>query len=415
MRPRSPRAPWRDSHDFPGRLSVVALYLSLALTVTGCVSESTVHLVAATRPVTLTSTPTSTPGAPPTNGGTPTSTPTAVPESTVNLPVDRAIGQMLMSHVTGLTASPHLLARIRRGEVGSVILYRENIYSDRQLSALTATLQQAARTGGNPPLFIGTDQEGGSVKRLYHSPPTMSAQEMGATPHPRAVAESQGLATGLHLRRLGINLDFAPVADVPTTSDNFLRDRAFGHALGQVEEGSTGFAIGLARAHVAASAKHFPGLGEAGPRDSDFTVVSIGASRQRLRAAYAPYQSMARAGPSIAPMIMISDAIYPNLDASMLPAALSPEIVHTELAEAQLGNRVTITDDLEVPAVMRYHDAALRAVLAGEDILMFAQHEASSEHAYRAIRAAVARAMIAKPLLLTAAERVVALKQSLLE
>lgn len=398
------------------KLRRVAFCVSLALGASGC-GSSTVHLVAAVRSIPTAST------AGPTSGGTPVAPspgheeavrPTATsPSPRVTLSADRAIGQMLMSHVTGFVASPQLLARIRRGQVGSVILYRENIHNDQQLSALTSSLQQAARAGGNPPLFIGTDQEGGSVKRLYSAPPTMSAQEMGASPHPRSVAESQGLATGLHLRRLGINLDFAPVADIPTSADNFLQDRAFGHNPGSVEEGATGFATGLSRAGVAGSAKHFPGLGAAGPRDSDFTLVYIGASKSQLRASYAPYRSMARSGPTVAPMIMISDAIYPNLDRSDVPAVLSKEIVHTELAATRLGGRVTITDDLEVPSVAHYADAAVRAVLAGDDVLMFAQHEGSSERAFQAIRAAVVSGIIPKAVVLAAATRVVTLKQSL--
>jgi beta-N-acetylhexosaminidase len=399
------------------RMQRAAFCAALCTGAIGCGTDTSVHLVPATRLTSYSSATSLTAGgtpATPSPGNEQASRPkTGSPSTPVTLSVDRAIGQMLMTHVVGLTASSHLLARIRRGEVGSVILYRENIHSDQQLLTLTTTLQRAARAGGNPPLLIGTDQEGGSVKRLYNAPPTMSAQEMGASSHPRSVAQSQGLATGLHLRRLGINLDFAPVADVPTTADNFLEDRAFGHDTRSVEEGATGFAIGLSNAHVGASAKHFPGLGAAGPRDSDFTVVLIGSSQSQLRASYAPYRSMARSGPTVAPLVMISDAIYPSLDHSNVPAVLSSKILHVELAAAQLTGRVTITDDLEVPSVERYSDVAVRAALAGDDILMFAQHEASSEHAYQALRAAVANGALPKALVLAAAAQVIKLKQGL--
>ncbi|HST54703.1 MAG TPA: glycoside hydrolase family 3 N-terminal domain-containing protein [Solirubrobacteraceae bacterium] len=346
----------------------------------------------------------------PATGSTSTAASTATGDG---LSVSRAVGQMLMTHVTGLTASRQLLARVRSGQVGSVILYRENINSDRQVARLTAALQRAARTGGNPPLLIGIDQEGGSVKRLYNSPPTMSAQQMGASANPFAVAESQGRATGLQLRRLGINLDFAPVADIPTTADNFLGDRAFGHNQHSVIDGAAGFAAGLAEARVAASAKHFPGLGAAGSNDTDFTLTSIDASAGRLRASYAPYLAMAQTGPAVAPLVMISDAIYPNLDPSGLPAALSSRILHRELGAAGMSDRVTITDDLEVPGVQRYPDVAVKAVLAGEDILMFAQHESSSELAYRAIMRGVTRHLIPKALVVGAGDRVLTLKQGL--
>ncbi|MHB8243137.1 MAG: glycoside hydrolase family 3 N-terminal domain-containing protein [Solirubrobacteraceae bacterium] len=327
--------------------------------------------------------------------------------------IAKAVGQMLMSHVTGLTASHTLLARVRSGQIGSVILYRENISTDAQLSHLTSSLQQAAKAGNNPPLFIGTDQEGGSVKRLHNSPPTMSAREMGASQHPRSTAEAQGLATAQHLRRLGINLDFAPVSDIPTTGNNFLGDRAFGPTPRSVVEGATGFAIGLARGGVAGSAKHFPGLGAAGPLDSDFSIVAISASKEQLRASYAPYESMARAGALVAPMVMISDASYVSLDRSGVPAVLSKQVLHGELTVAGMAGRVAITDDLEVPLVERYSEPAVKAVLAGDDILMFAQHESSSEQAYQQILAGLTTGAIPSSLVLSAALKVETLKQRL--
>ncbi len=320
---------------------------------------------------------------------------------------------MLMSKVTGLQASPRLLARIRAGQVGSVILYSENVASDGQLKRLDATLQQAAQAGGNPPLLIGTDQEGGEVKRVPFAPPTMSAQQMGASQNPSVVARSQGRATGEYFRRLGINLDFAPVADIPTTPDNFLRERAFGHTQTAVIAGASGFAVGLAEAHIAAAAKHFPGLGAAGPHDTDLEIVLIDASKSELQAGYKPYLYMSRLGPTIAPLVMVSNAIYPHLDPSGSPADLSKKIVSEQLALAGMSGRVVITDDMEVPAVERYAAAPLLAVQAGDDILMFAEHESGSERAYSAITSATRAGALPGSLILAAANRVIHLKEQL--
>lgn len=335
------------------------------------------------------------------------------PSASVRLSLDRAIGQMLMSHVTGLQPSSQLLARIRAGQVGSVILYSENIESNAQLANLDATLQQAAREGGNPPLFIATDQEGGEVKRVPSAPPTMSAQQMGASANPSAVARRQGRATGVYLRRLGINLDLAPVSDIPTTANNFLRERAFGHTQAPVIAGASGFALGLAEAHIAGTAKHFPGLGAAGPRDTDLEVVSIAASRAELQSGYKPYIYMSRLGPDVAPLVMISNAIYPHLDPSGLPADLSQKIVREQLPLAGMSGRVVITDDMEVPSVQRYTDAPVLAVQAGDDILMFAQRESGSERAYSAIKAAVRAGTLSQSLIMAGANRVIQLKESL--
>lgn len=387
---------------------------------TACSDSSPVRLVANTERASVTAMPTlstiveskSTSTAPST-GGTPPGLSEATPKAAAPLSLGHAVGQMLMSNLTGLQPSHRLLARIRAGQVGNVILYGENIASNSQLATLNSTLQQAAKAGGNPPLFIGTDQEGGEVKRVSDAPPTLSAQQMGSSANPSAVARSQGRATGDYLRRLGINLDFAPVSDVPTTADNFLHERAFGHTQASVIAGATGFAAGLAEGHIAGTAKHFPGLGAAGPRDTDVEVVTIDASKSALQGAYAPYESMSRLGPSVAPLVMVSNAIYPNLDPSGLPADLSPSIVRGQLRLAGMGARVVITDDMEVPAVQQYANAPVMAVKAGDDILMFAEHESGSEQAYREIKAAVASGTLSQAFIIAAAERVIQLKQDL--
>lgn len=353
-----------------------------------------------------------------TSSTTTATTPTSAPASTTAAPkltVAQAVGQMLISHVDGLTASPALLKRVRAGQVGSVILYSENISTTSQLEALTASLQRAAREGHNPPVFIGTDQEGGPVKRIENAAPWLSAAEMGATSHVKSVAQAEGRAAGRALLKDGVNLDFAPVADVPTTSNNFLGERAFGDNTRVVEEGVTGFATGLAEAHVAGSVKHFPGLGGAGPRDTDTEIVTITLSKAQLRAAWAPYRAVSRLHASVGPFVMISNAIYPALSGSGLPADLTPSIVRKELASTGLGNRVTVTDDLQVPAVERYPNAAVRAVRAGIDLLMFAQEEAASERAYRELNAAVHSGSLKSAEVMAAADRVVELKGQLLK
>lgn len=322
---------------------------------------------------------------------------------------------MLISHVAGSVASPTLLKRIRAGRVGSVILYSENISSPAQLTALTGALQRAAREGHNPPLFIGTDQEGGPVKRLRDAAPWLSAAQMGTTGHVRSVAQAEGRAAGQALLDTGVNLDFAPVADVPTSSNNFLGERAFGDNTRTVEEGVTGFATGLEEAHVAGSLKHFPGLGGAGPRNTDTEIVTIDLSRSQLRSAWAPYRAVARLGSGAAPFVMISNAIYPALSSSGLPADLTPDIVRNELASTGLANRVTVTDDLQVPAVERYPDAAVKAVRAGIDLLMFAQEEAASEHAFGELEAGIRTGALTTSEVMTAANRVLALKETLLK
>ena len=82
-------------------------------------------------------------------------------------------------------------------------------------------VQRTARQGGNPPLLIAADQEGGEVKRLSDGPPDLSLPQMVAT-HSVATATRAVRATGAYLKRWGINMDLAPVADVPTFAGAFI-------------------------------------------------------------------------------------------------------------------------------------------------------------------------------------------------
>ena len=106
------------------------------------------------------------------------------------------VGQKLMVAMSGTTPSADLLGRIERGEIGGVILFSFNISTAGQLRALTKQLAQAAAAGGQPPLLIATDQEGGLVKRVAWAPPTLSPPEIGDLGDP-STAESRGPGNGL--------------------------------------------------------------------------------------------------------------------------------------------------------------------------------------------------------------------------
>jgi beta-N-acetylhexosaminidase len=106
---------------------------------------------------------------------------TAASAGTGSPALARLAGQTIMTGIAGPTPSPSLLDRIRAGDVGGVILYAPNIAGPDQLVHLLARLQSAAAAGGNPPLLVAVDQEGGAVKRLPAGPPDLSPAAMGVT------------------------------------------------------------------------------------------------------------------------------------------------------------------------------------------------------------------------------------------
>jgi len=294
------------------------------------------------------------------------------------------VGQRMVVAFSGTTAKAPLLARIRAGQIGGVILFSKNIRSAAQLRRLTARLQKAAKAGGRPRLVIATDQEGGLVRRLPWAPPKASAQELGATSaaHIQAVGHRAGIA----LRAAGVNLDLAPVADVPSSPANFLQAqrRAFSTSRFAVATDTAAFAQGLEAGRVEPAYKHFPGLGRAGAVSTDEGLVEIGASRRQITRGLLPYQVARRR--SLHPVVMLSTAVYPAY--SPRAAAWSKAIAGT-LLRRDLGFKgATITDSLTTAAAVRRTSVSVLAVKSakvGVDLLLVTGPASTSRAAYAAV------------------------------
>jgi beta-N-acetylhexosaminidase len=281
----------------------------------------------------------------------------------------RLLGQRIMVGVAGTAPAPSLLGRVRRGEVGSVILFAANIVSRAQVRSLTGALQRAARAGANPPLLIAVDQEGGLVKRLPAGPPHRSPPQMAATGNPR-VARAEGLATGRYLHGLGINWDLAPVLDVPTSPRAFIwqQGRAFSFAAPTVARFGTAFAQGLQAGGVAAAGKHFPGVGTAGV-DTDNQLDVLYPSAAQRAAALEPYRKAIAAGLDT---VMLSTAVFPAYDRARAPAALSAPIMQGLLRGRLHFTGVTITDSpLGPPTTGNELSAGRIAARSGADVLLY--------------------------------------------
>ena len=291
----------------------------------------------------------------------------AAPDPLAGVSAAEMAGQRLMVRM-GDRATPALLGAARRGEIGGVILFPAEGADPATVSEEVSRLQRAAVAGGNPPLLVATDQEGGEVKRFAESPPDLSPAQLGAEGDP-AEAAAQGTATGEFLAGVGANVDLAPVLDVPSEG-SFMESRAFSGDASVVTDVGVAFAEGLAGVGVAATAKHFPGLGMA-TVNTDEAPSSVAASRAELRSGLEPFAAASAAGVGL---VMVANATYPALDPDA-PAVLSERIVGREL-RGRLGyDGVVITDDLEAPSIgtlFAAPDAAVEAARAGADVLLFA-------------------------------------------
>jgi beta-N-acetylhexosaminidase len=326
--------------------------------------------------------------------------------------IAQLIGQKLMVRMEGTTPSADLLGRIRRGEVGGVILFGDNITTATALRHLTATLHSAASAAGRPRLLVAVDQEGGSVKRIPWAPPTLSPPQMGALAS-APVAKAQGTDTGTSLHGLGIDVDLAPVADLPASTSSFMYQAGRTWSFNAIRTAvlSDAFATGLETGGVAPTMKHFPGIGFA-TRNTDAYVVTITASRDALAPGLLPYR---KAISHEIPLIMLSNATYSAYDTHRA-AGWSPAIVQT-LLRHDLGFRgVTITDSLDGTAHARgvaTRTLALAACRAGTDMILTTGSESSTRAVYSTLVQAATAGTISLTSLRASYARILAMKAAL--
>ena len=287
--------------------------------------------------------------------------------------LDEAIGEMLLVGFRGteIDSTHHIWRDIRDYHVGSVILFDfdaptgtrgRNIKSAAQVKALCSQLHSLS-----PTLLIGIDQEGGRVSRLstqYGFPAILSAQK-SAEKGLDTVRHHARLTAGM-LHDLGINLNFAPVADVnvnPACPVIGGIQRSFSADTAVVAQCCKIWIDEQRAQGVASCLKHFPGHGSA-KGDTHKGLVDVTQSWQRRE--LAPYRDL-----SGCDMVMTAHVINRRLDPAGLPASLSPRI--TSLLRDSLGFQgVIVTDDLAMGAITSQYslEQTVRMALdAGADLL----------------------------------------------
>jgi beta-N-acetylhexosaminidase len=335
--------------------------------------------------------------------------PKATVEPAAKLPLRRLAGERLLTSLEGTGISAKLKAAIRAGDLAGVVLFAGSFPSRAAGRQLIARLQSIPRPPFlREPLLIMVDQEGGLVKRVS-GPPDASAQ--GMAERGAAYSRRQGVLTARNLRSLGVNVDLAPVLDIARPGGTIAEtERGFGDTATKVAATAVPFAEGLQAGGVAATAKHFPGLGSAG-ENTDDAVQRIDLPKARLRAVdEAPYRAFVAAGGNL---VMLSTAIYPAL--SPAPAAFARPIATGELRNRLGFEGVSVTDALETVAVRAFGgpaQAGVAAVRAGSDLLLYT-HLGAAEDARRALVARLRAGKLDRREFETSVQRVLDLREEL--
>ena len=278
------------------------------------------------------------------------------------------IGQMIVFGFAGNTAPPSVLDEIAQYNVGGVLLYRihDNIQSPSQASQLIASLQAIALS----PLFIMTDQEGGSVCNLrlsngFQNSP--SAYELGLQNDEATTREVAALFS-TWFNNIGLNTDLAPVVDLRLNPGNVIGDRSFSANPDIVSQNAYWFIDEFHQHNLLTTLKHFPGHGSSvGDSHLGFTDITDTWQESELD----PYYALMDSG--CVDMIMSAHVFNMNLD-PVYPATLSAPIINGLLRQTVGYDGVVISDAMMMGAITQNYgltEAVTLAINAGVDILLY--------------------------------------------
>ncbi|MCB8977487.1 MAG: glycoside hydrolase family 3 protein [Ardenticatenaceae bacterium] len=302
---------------------------------------------------------------------------------------------------------------VERNPAGFTLFRGLNVQNPAQVRALTAELQAIAAQANQPPLIIATDQEGGQLNALGEETTLFPGNmALGAT-RDVALAQRVGQAMGRELAALSVNVNYAPVCDISSNPQNpACGIRAFGDDPALTAEMAAALVAGMQAEGVAATIKHFPGIGEA-KVDSHYSLPVLDHSQERLDdEELRPFRATITAG---AKLLMSGHFAIPALtDSRDLPATLSRAVMR-DFVRDELGfDGIVITDALDMGAISQGAGQivdVITAVRAEVDLLLLTSSAEVQERLYAGLQLALSRGLIDETHLKPSLERILALKQ----
>jgi beta-N-acetylhexosaminidase len=315
------------------------------------------------------------------------------------------LGQMVMIGIQGTKVDDDSLYMLHQFHMGGVILFDRNMDSPEQVKQLTSDLQ--AQSNEKVPLFIGIDEEGGDVVRMAEKlTPPPSQKEIGATGDIEQ-ARTWAIKTAKSLKDMGINVNFAPVADVGSNDK-----RSYSTDTNTVIDFVRAATKGYQQENIIYSLKHFPGIGK-GKVDSHVDSSNIDVVKEVLMTEdIIPFKTIIDENDPNDYFILVSHLKYPALDEEY-PASLSSKIM-TDLLRNEFGYKgIIITDDMEMGAVANHNDfrsIGVKAVKAGADIVLVCHEYEHQQEVYLGLLDAVNSGEISQERIDESVKRIIKVK-----
>lgn len=315
------------------------------------------------------------------------------------------LGQMVMIGIQGTKVDDDSLYMLNQYHMGGVILFDRNMESPEQVKQLTSDLQ--AQSNEKVPLFIGIDEEGGDVVRMAEKlTPAPSQKEIGATGDIEQ-AKTWAIKTAKSLKDMGINVNFAPVADVGSNDK-----RSYSTDANTVIDFVRAATKGYQQENIIYSLKHFPGIGK-GKVDSHIDSSSIDVAKEVLMTEdILPFKTIIDESDPNDYFILVSHLKYLALDEEY-PASLSSKIM-TDLLRNEFGYKgIIITDDMEMGAVANHNDfrsIGVKAVKAGADIVLVCHEYKHQQEVYLGLLDAVNSGEISQERIDESVKRIIKVK-----
>jgi beta-N-acetylhexosaminidase len=326
------------------------------------------------------------------------------------LSLEARVGQLMMVGFYGSDIDEEVEELVRGRQVGGVCLFKHNIRGAEHVAHLNDGLRRLLDDAGHIPPFLALDQEGGTVVRVSDQVVVLpSNMALGAT-RSAELAYAAGRAQAEDLRRLGFNMNLAPVLDVNLNPRNpVIGVRSYGDSVPLVTELGRAFVRGQRDAGLVTVAKHFPGHGST-DTDSHTALPVMRETRQEVLAQLEPFRAVMEDGLD---GLMTAHIAIPRLTGDEIPATLHPQVLDGLLRRDMGFDGLVITDEMEMEAIVERYGvgrAAVLAVQAGADMVLVPWEPERKTEVYEALLAAAQSGELSRKRLEQAVRRILTVK-----